>query len=136
MSRAQTIVDQMVEGDAFSRWLGIEILEIWEGYARIRMVVREDMLNGHGIAHGGISFSLADTAFAYASNSHGRKALSIDASINHIKPISLGDRLEAVARKENISERLGHYIVRIHRRNEMVGVFKGVVFRKDEMWKW
>ena len=120
--------------DSFSQWLGVEVLEVREGYAQIKMTVREEMLNGHRVAHGGISFSLADSAFAFASNSHGQKAVSIETSINHIKPVFEGDDLIATAEKESISKSLGQYIVRVTRRDELVGLFKGVVFRKQDNW--
>ncbi|MEO9485786.1 MAG: hotdog fold thioesterase [Ekhidna sp.] len=133
-STAKKIVSEMMAKDTFSRWLGVEVLEVKEGFAQIKMTVRNEMLNGHLVAHGGISFSLADSAFAFASNSHGQKAVSIETSINHIKPIFEGDELIATAEKENISRSLGQYIVRVTRNNELVGLFKGVVFRKEENW--
>lgn len=125
----------MMANDTFSRWLGIDVMEIREGFAKIKMQVRKEMLNGHNVVHGGISFSLADSAFAFASNSHGKKAVSIETSISHIKPVLEGDELIATAEKENISKSLGQYIVRVHRQNELVALFKGVVFRKQEEWK-
>lgn len=125
----------MMANDSFSQWLGIEVSEIKEGFAKIRMKVRNEMLNGHGVAHGGISFSLADSAFAFASNSHGQKAVSIETSINHIKPIYEGDELFATAEKESTSKSLGQYIVRVHRKKELVALFKGVVFRKQDEWE-
>ncbi len=135
MNKAEKIVAKMMDKDAFSQWLGIHVLEAQDGFARLKMDVRKDMLNGHGVAHGGISFSLADSAFAFASNSHGQKAVSIETSINHIKPILEGDVLIATASKESTSRSLGQYIVRVHRGDELVGLFKGVVFRKEEAWK-
>jgi acyl-CoA thioesterase len=135
VSKANDIVSQMMANDTFSQWLGIEVLEVKEGFAKIKMTVRKEMLNGHGVAHGGISFSLADSAFAFASNSHGQKAVSIETSINHIKPIFEGDELDATAEKESTSKSLGQYIVRVHRGEELVALFKGVVFRKQENWK-
>lgn len=125
----------MMAKDAFSQWLGIEVIETRDGFSKIKMTVRDEMLNGHGVAHGGISFSLADSAFAFASNSHGQKAVSIETSINHIKPIFSGDELIATADKESTSKSLGQYIVRVTRGDELVGLFKGVVFRKQEEWK-
>lgn len=125
----------MMAEDTFSQWLGIEILEVKEGFAKIKMKVREEMLNGHKIAHGGISFSLADSAFAFASNSHGQKAVSIETSINHIKPTFCNDQLIASAQMENISKSLGQYIVRVTRNDELIALFKGVVFRKNEEWE-
>ena len=134
MSKAKNIVDQMYSEDGFSKWLGIEVVLVEEGKSICKMTVRKEMLNGHGVAHGGITFSLADSAFAFASNSHGQKAVSIETSINHIKPVFEGDELIATAEKESISKSLGQYIVRVHRGEDLVGLFKGVVFRKQEEW--
>ena len=134
MSKAENIVNQMYSEDEFSKWLGIEVVLAEEGRSICKMTVRKEMLNGHGVAHGGITFSLADSAFAFASNSHGQKAVSIETSINHIKPVFEGDELIATAEKESISKSLGQYIVRVHRGEDLVGLFKGVVFRKQEEW--
>ena len=134
MSRPDKIVQEMMSKDLFSQWLGIEILEVKEGFAKASMTIRKEMLNGHQLAHGGITFALADSAFAFASNSHGQKAVSIETSINHIKPTFEGDTLIAEAKKESISKSLGNYIVRVFRGEELVGLFKGVVFRKQEEW--
>ncbi|WP_425390340.1 hydroxyphenylacetyl-CoA thioesterase PaaI [Ekhidna sp.] len=134
-TKPEKIVAEMMANDSFSQWLGVDVLDVREGYAQIKMTVREEMLNGHRVAHGGISFSLADSAFAFASNSHGQKAVSIETSINHIKPIFEGDELIATAEKESISKSLGQYIVRVTRGDELVGLFKGVVFRKQEEWE-
>lgn len=125
----------MMADDSFSQWLGIEVLEVQEGFCKAQMTVRADMLNGHRVMHGGISFSLADSAFAFASNSHGQKAVSIETSINHVKPVFEGDELIATAQKESISKSLGQYIVRVTRNGELVGLFKGLVFRKQEAWQ-
>lgn len=135
MTAPEKIVSEMMANDSFSHWLGITVLEVKEGFAKISLKVRDDMLNGHHIAHGGISFSLADSAFAFASNTHGQKAVSIETSINHIKPVMEGDELVATAEKESTSKSLGQYIVRVHRNNELVALFKGLVFRKEEEWK-
>ena len=135
MSKANDIVSEMMAKDTFSQWLGVEVLSVKDGFAQIKMTVRKEMLNGHLVAHGGISFSLADSAFAFASNSHGQKAVSIETSINHIKPIFEGDELIATAEKESTSKSLGQYIVRVHRGEELVALFKGVVFRKQEEWE-
>ena len=134
MTKAEKIVDEMFSQDGFSQWLGIEVISAEEGKAVCKCTVRKEMLNGHGVAHGGITFSLADSAFAFASNSHGQKAVSIETSINHIKAVFEGDQLIATAEKESISRSLGQYIVRVHRNEELVGLFKGVVFRKQEEW--
>ena len=133
-SKAQQIARQMMEGDAFSQWLGIEVVEVREGYAQMKMTVRDEMLNGHGVMHGGVSFSLADSAFAFASNSHGQKAVSIETSINHTKAVFSGDELVATAEKESLSRSVGFYLVRVTRGEELVGLFKGVVYRRTEVW--
>ncbi len=135
MTKSQKIVSLMMADDSFSQWLGIEVLEVQEGFCKAQMTVRADMLNGHRVMHGGISFSLADSAFAFASNSHGQKAVSIETSINHVKPVFEGDELIATAQKESISKSLGQYIVRVTRNGELVGLFKGLVFRKQEAWQ-
>lgn len=134
-SKAEHIARQMMKGDAFSQWLGIEVVEVSEGYAQMKMTVRDEMLNGHGVMHGGISFSLADSAFAFASNSHGQKAVSIETSINHTKAVFSGDELIATAEKESLSRSVGFYLVRVKRGEELVGLFKGVVYRRSETWE-
>ena len=81
-TKATQVINQMYENDAFSQWLGIERIEEGLGYCQLKMTIRSEMLNGFGIAHGGISFSLADSALAFACNSHGRRAVSIETSIS------------------------------------------------------
>jgi acyl-CoA thioesterase len=79
-----SIIDGMFNNDLFSQWLGIERLQQGIGHCKLRMIIRKEMCNGFGIAHGGITYSLADSALAFASNSHGQEALSIETSISHI----------------------------------------------------
>lgn len=125
----------MMQQDLFSQWLGIEILNAEPGSCRLSMSVRPEMCNGFGIAHGGIAYSLADSALAFASNAHGRKAVSIETSISHIKPIMEGDVLVATTTEQHISSRLAIYEVRITRRDDiLVALFKGTVYRKEEEW--
>src|SRR5258705_13451915 len=95
----QEVVDHMMENDFFSQWLGIEVLEIKEGYSKIKMTVRKEMVNGFGIVHGGISFSLADSAFAFACNNRNNLLVALDTSINFIKPVYVGDILTSEAIK-------------------------------------
>lgn len=130
------IVEKMMEKDAFSKWLGIEIVVIEEGYAKIKMKVREEMLNGFGIAHGGITFSLADSALAFASNGHGQKALSINTSITHFKGIKADDVLTAETHQHNIGEKVAHYqVVITNQEDEEVALFSGSVFRTSKVWE-
>ncbi|NNE26333.1 MAG: hydroxyphenylacetyl-CoA thioesterase PaaI [Saprospiraceae bacterium] len=129
------IVDKMFAKDDFSQWLGITFLEVSPGYCKIKMAVREEMTNGFDIAHGGISFSFADSAFAFASNSRGKHAVSIETSISHTRAIKAGDILIAEATETNVSNKLGHYDVEVVNQNKkIVAIFKGTVFRKDVEW--
>lgn len=130
------IVERMIEFDAFSQWLGIEVLETGLGYSKIRMQVRPEMVNGFRIAHGGITFSFADSAFAFASNSRGRHAVSVDTSINHLLAVKIGDELIAEAEELNLGHRLANYQVTVYRgTDEKVALFKGMVYRKDQVWE-
>jgi len=128
------IVDRMYQEDYFSQWLGIIRLEEGPGFCSLQMTVRPEMVNGFGIAHGAITYALADSALAFASNSHGRKAVSIETSINHIKPVMSGDVLTARAEQTSLGNKLGIYHIRVMRQEELVAHFKGVVYRKDERW--
>jgi acyl-CoA thioesterase len=134
-SRATQIVDEMMSKDLFSQWLGIERLEEREGYCRLRMTLRPEMCNGFGIIHGGVTYSFADSAFAFASNSVGRHAVSIETSISHIRPLQAGDVILATAEQKSVSNRLGIYEVRVEKENgELAALFKGTVFRKENEW--
>lgn len=135
-TRVAEIVDQMYFNDPFSLWLGIERIEEGLGYSKIKMTVRKEMLNGFGVAHGGISFSLADSAFAFACNSHGKHAVSIECSVNHVRPIFEGDVLTAEAKEISRTRTLGNYDVVVRNQKDViVALFKGLVFVKDTNWK-
>jgi acyl-CoA thioesterase len=134
-SKAENIVHQMYIGDLFSQWLGIRVLDIKEGHCRLQMLVRKEMLNGFSILHGGVTFSLADSALAFASNSHGRKAVSIDASMSYVAQVREGDIITAIAREEAISAKTGVYnIVVTNQHNETIAVLKGTVYRTSKEW--
>lgn len=124
----------MYRHDPFSQWLGIRRLAEGEGYCTLEMVIRPEMLNGHGIAHGAITYALADSAFAFASNSRGRKAVSIETSINHLKPLKEGDVITAVAEETSLGHKIAIYHIRVTKGEELVAHFKGVVYRKEEQW--
>ncbi len=128
------IVEKMYEGDLFSQWLGIHILEDGEGVSKLEMTVRPEMVNGFGVAHGAITFALADSALAFASNAHGRKSMSVEASVNHIKPVNVGDVLTAIAEETSLGHKLGFYLIQVLRGHELVASFKGIVYRKEESW--
>jgi acyl-CoA thioesterase len=132
---ATQVVDAMFNNDPFSQWLGIERLEDDAGRSILRMTVRREMLNGFGIAHGGITFSFADSAFAFASNSHGRKSVSIETSISHVAPVKEGDVLVATAEEESLSHKIGVYRVTIkNQEGKLVAIFKGTVYRTSKEW--
>jgi acyl-CoA thioesterase len=135
-SKVSKIIDKMMEKDYFSQWLGIERLEEREGFCKLRMMIREEMCNGFEIAHGGICFSLADSALAFASNSHGRQAVSIETSISHVKTLKAGDIVIATAMEQSLTRHLGNYHIEVQRESgEMVALFKGTVFRTDKDWE-
>ncbi len=129
------IISRMYDNDPFSRWLGIVRLEEGPGFCSLRMQVREEMTNGFGVAHGGIAYSLADSALAFASNTRGRHALSIETSISHTAPVYAGDVLIAEARELQLGHALARYEVRVSKEDgSLVALFKGTVFRKKESW--
>lgn len=133
-STATKVVDQMMSKDLFSQWLGIERLGEGAGVCTLRMIIRPEMCNGFGIAHGGISYSFADSALAFACNSHGKQAVSIETSISHLQPLYAGDELIAIAEEKSCSTRIGVYEVRVEKAGELVALFKGMVYRKDKNW--
>lgn len=134
MPSPEQITGMMMADDRFSQWLGIQVLESREGYTRLRMTIREDMLNGFGIAHGGITFSLADSALAFASNSHGQKSVSVETSISHTRPLKLGEAIVATASEEHRSGKIAIYTVRVTSGDVLVALFKGTVYRTSETW--
>lgn len=132
---AKAIVDKMYDGDAFSQWLGIERLEEKAGYCKLRMTVREEMTNGFKIAHGGITYSLADSALAFASNGYGRQAVSIETSISHTKPVFIDDVITAEAVELNLTNATAIYDIKItNQKDEVVALFKGTVYRTKKEW--
>ncbi len=137
MSEAQQKAERVVQGmltrDAFSRWLGLEVVEIGVGRSRCRMVVRPEMVNGFGVAHGGIAYSLADSALAFAGNAQGRIALAIENGISYPASVKPGDTLSAAANEESATNRLAFYLVRVtNQRDELVALFRGTVYRTNE----
>ena len=135
MSKPQKIVKKMFDQDAFSQWLGIKIIEVKDGYCKLKMMVRKEMLNGFQIAHGGIAYSLADSALAFASNSHGRKSLSVETSISHTVSVKEGDVLTVTTKELSLSDKIGVYLITIiNQNNEDVAYFKGTVYRTSKEW--
>lgn len=130
---ARKVVDHMMEHDLFSQWLGIELLVIKEGYSRIKMTVRKEMINGFGIVHGGIAFSLADSAFAFACNNRNVLSVALDTSINFIKPVHVDDILIAEAKELHNGKSTGLYHITISNQKEhLIAQFKGLCYRTDK----
>lgn len=130
---AERVVSRMLESDALSRWLGIEVLEVAPTRSVCRMTVRPEMVNGFGVAHGGIVFSFADSAFAFACNTHGRVSVAIDNSITYPAAIHPGDVLTAVAGEEASSNRLGFYKVVVHNQaGTLVASFRGTAYKTSK----
>ncbi len=127
---AERIVQRMLATDALSRWLGLEVTEIAPRRATCRMTVRPEMVNGFGVAHGGIVFSFADSAFAFACNTHGTVTVAVDNSITYPAAIHPGDVLTAEAQEEAASNRLGYYrVVVTNQAGAVVALFKGTAYR-------
>lgn len=123
---ARQRAERMWAGDKASRKLGIEVEITAVGSATARMLVRDDMVNGLEVCHGGLIFALADTAFAFACNGYERAAFAASAGIEFIRPALLGDSLQALAREEYRGRNSGYYTVRIeNQREEVVALFRG-----------
>ena len=130
------VVDKMMSADWFSQWLGIEVMHVGHGTCRLKMTVRKEMLNGFAIAHGGITYSLADSALAFASNSHGRKSVSVETSISHTIAVKEGDELFAEAEEVSCSDKIGIYLITVTNQNDQaVALFKGTVYRTAKHWE-
>lgn len=126
---AERVVDGMLERDEFTRWLGIHVVRVEPEFCECRMVVRSEMTNGFGVAHGGIVFSLADSAFAFACNTHGKVTVSIENSITYPLAIRPGDVLTAVASRDAASNRLSYYRVDVRNQDgSIVGLFRGTAY--------
>lgn len=127
---ATKVVDKMIDQDLFSQWLGVKVLEIREGYSRIQMMVREEMVNGFGIVHGGITFSLADSAFAFACNNRNNLSVALDVTITFTKAVNVGDLLTAEAKEMHNGKNTGVYLITVTNQNhEQAALFKGTCFR-------
>jgi acyl-CoA thioesterase len=131
---AKRVVEHMMENDLFSKWLGISVIEIKDGYSKIQMQVRPEMINGLGTVHGGIAFSFADSAFAFACNNRNILSVALDTSINFIKPIFVGDTLIAEAKEIHNGRSTGLYHITITNQHEnVVAIFKGTCFRTEKL---
>lgn len=132
--QAEQIVDHMVSRDLFSKWLGIEVISVAPRAVTCAMTVREEMVNGFGVAHGGIVFSLADSAFAFACNTHGRVTVAINNSITYPAAVNVGDQLTARAEESAASSRLGYYDVTVRNQHgTTVALFRGTAYATRQL---
>jgi len=135
MLKPKEIIERMMENDSYSKWLGIKLVDIKKGYCKLKMHVTQEMTNGFFIAHGGICYSLADSALAFASNSNGNKALSVETSISHTKKVNKDDTLTAETQELSITNKTGLYSIIISNQNNIeVALFKGTVYISDKTW--
>ena len=124
------VIGQVLLKDSFSQWLGIELVDVKEGYSKIKMLVREEMMNGLNVVHGGIAFSLGDSAFAFACNSRNNLSLALETSISFLKPVFVGDTLIAEAKEVRNGRSTGVYLVEIKNQHEqLIALFKGTCYR-------
>ena len=123
---ARQAVDYMMQKDYFSQWMGVTVLAVKEGYSKIQMTLRKEMMNGFGIAHGGV-------AFAFACNSDAKVTVALDVSVSFPKPGLEGDILTAEAKKINQTNRTGLYLIEVtNQRNELVALFKGTCYKTEK----
>jgi len=129
-SVANNVVNHMMENDFFSQWMGVEVLDVKEGYSKIKMTIRKEMVNGFGIVHGGLPFSLADSAFAFACNNRNNLSVALDVTITFMKAVNVGDILTAEAKEIHNGRSTGVYLISvINQKNEQVALFKVTCFR-------
>ncbi len=127
-------VDKMMRLDLFSQWMGVEIIETKFHYSKIKMLLRPEMMNAFGIAHGGITFALADSAFAFACNSEGKITVALDVSISFPKAGKVGDVLTAEAKMINSTNKTGLYLIEVKNQNDqLVALFKGTCYKTEKL---
>ena len=127
---AANVVAHMMQHDLFSQWLGIKVMDVKDGYSKISMTVRPEMINGFGIVHGGVAFSIADSCFAFACNNRNVLSVALDTAINFIKPVHVGDVLVAEAIEIHNGKSTGLYQISIfNQNNHLVAAFKGTCYR-------
>lgn len=130
------ITARMLQNDRFSQWLGLEIDECATGYCKLHYRITGDMVNGFQTVHGGILFSAADSAFAFACNSHGILTVALDVSISFTRPARAGDILTVEAKEVHLGNKTGLYEVRtLNAEGELVALFKGTSYRTSKTWK-
>jgi acyl-CoA thioesterase len=135
MKTPKEIVGIMMEKDSFSQWMNLNVLSINKGNCVLECTIHEDMLNGFGIAHGGISYSLSDSALAFSSNAYGYQCVSIETSISHIRPVFVNDVLTVKSEEIHRGKTIGIYTIEIKNQDlKLISKFKGTVNISQNMW--
>ncbi len=131
----EQIVNMMMKEDRFTKYMAMEIGEVKPGFCRVSMKIGEEMLNGFGICHGGVIFSLADSALAFAANTRGRVSVTLDMTASFIGKVDPGEILEAVAEELNLTNGTGVYDVSVaNSSGKKIALFRGTVYRTRD-WK-
>ena len=135
-NKIHPVVQKMLDEDAMTRWLNAKVLESREGFCSLKMTTREEMANGFNIVHGGITFSLADSAIAFAANTYGRHSVSLSSTIRHLLPVMTGDTLMAEATVSSIKHKIINVDATItNQKGEKVADMQATGYRKSEKWK-
>lgn len=130
---AERVVHGMLARDAFSAWLGLEVLEIAPRRSVVQMQIRAEMVNGFGVSHGGIVYSLADSALAFACNTHGRITVAVENAISYPMAVRVNDVVTATAEEESSTNRLAFYRVTVrNQKDELVAIFRGTVYKTEK----
>jgi acyl-CoA thioesterase len=135
MKAPHEIVDIMLTHDAFSEWMSVKIIDLDKGACTLSCRTTAEMLNGFGILHGGITYSLSDSALAFAANAYGFKCVSVETSISHIRPVKENELLTAHCTEINRRKSIGIYSVEIfNEERKLVSKFKGTVHISKDNW--
>jgi acyl-CoA thioesterase len=128
------IAQNLLEKDSFSQWMGIKIVFVSHGLCELQCTITKSMMNGFDVVHGGVIYSLADTALAFSAATDGRVALALDNSISYTKKARLGDTLTARSEALNLTRRTGLFDVKItNQDSEIIAFMKGTVYRTNEI---
>ncbi len=127
---ANQVIETMMQNDPFSQWLGLQLIDYGAGWCKLHFIIRPEMLNGFGIVHGGVVFSAADSAFAFACNSHGRLSVALDVQISFIRSANAGDKLFVAAKEVHLGNKTSFYDITVtNEAQEIVATFKSTAYR-------
>jgi acyl-CoA thioesterase len=127
------VVEKLQQNDQYTKWMGMKVLEVKPGYSKLEMIVRKEMINGFGTAHGGATFSLADSAFAYACNAYGNITVALDISISFPKAAKENDTLTAEAKEIQSTNRTALYLIEVkNQHNDLVALLKGTCYKTEK----